>query len=236
MMKISNYLIASLQVTIVAFLLVFTPTTIFPQNFGGCATESFEEDHFSKHMGCGYNSDTWLNFYRTPEYWIPDINTPLKTILVNWVVCRDDDGQNGWQDTPQFRDQVDLMFSHINEWYSNSHPKGYSLTCEPSYTHIQDTRIRFELNEIIFIDNTSFNQMCFAGTPVLNYIHEHYPDSKNALNHIFTQPSSSCYGNAWGYYSSNGPANSAFVQTWYSMYSPWYVVWDDHIYHIAHEY
>lgn len=78
--------------------------------------------------------------------------------------------------------------------------------------------------------------MCFAGTPVLNYIHEHYPDSKNALNHIFTQPSSSCYGNAWGYYSSNGPANSAFVQTWYSMYSPWYVVWDDHIYHIAHEY
>lgn len=178
-MKITKSLSLSLQITIIIFLLVFTPTLGYSQNFGGCATESFEENNFSKHQGCGYESDSWLNDYRTPEYWIPDINTPLKTVRVNWVVCRDDNGQNGWQDTPQFRDQVDLMFSHINEWYSNSQPKGYSLTCEPSYTHLHDTRIRFELNEIIFIDSTIFNQMCWAGVPVLDYIHQHYPGRKS---------------------------------------------------------
>jgi hypothetical protein len=99
-MKTIKIFSVSLHVIIVGFLLVFTPILTYPQNFGGCATESFEEDHYSKHMGCGYNSDTWLSSYRTPEHWIPDMNTPLKTIRVNWVVCRDDNGQNGWHATP----------------------------------------------------------------------------------------------------------------------------------------
>ncbi len=155
--------------------------------------------------------------------------------MVNWVICRDNNGQNGWQDTQQFRDHVALMFSHLNEWYSNSQPKGYGLTCEPNYTHIYDTRIRFELNEIIFINNSAFNQNCFADPSIINYLHQNYPSSKNCLNHIFTQPNIKCLGGAWGYYST-GVDNSAFVQTWYSMWSPWIVVWDDHINHIAHEY
>lgn len=211
------------------------PIKSFSQNFGGCATPPFEESYLTKQFtNCNYSSDAWFE-YRSPDYWIPDENTPLKTILVNWVILRDDNGENGWQDTQQFRDQVALMFSHLNEWYSNSQPKGYILTCEPNYTHIQDTRIRFELNEIIFIDSTVFNQTCWANPTILNYIHSRYPSSKNALNHIFTQPSNDCLGNAWGYYSV-GVGNSAFVQTWYSMYSTWFVVWDDHINHIAHEY
>lgn len=61
-----------------------------------------------------------------------------------------------------------------------------------------------------------------------------YPSSQNSLNHIFTMPNS-CGNNVWGYYSL-GPNNSAFVHTWYSMWHPSLVVWDDHIYHIAHEY
>jgi len=218
---------------ITAVLLLFINAR--SQNFGNCAYIDETITPLAPTSGCENTSDAWIEKYRTPGYWIPNWDTPIKTILVNWVVCRDNNGQNGWQDTPEFHAQVALMFSHINEWYSNSQPKGYSLTCEPDYTHIYDTRIRFELNEIIFIDKTEFNTSCWA-TDILNYIHLEYPDSKNVLNHIFTMPTSPCINGAWGYYSSSGPENSAFVQTWYSMYSDSFVVWDDHIAHITHEY
>ena len=82
-----------------AILTAFTPAVTFSQDFGGCATKTFEEAHNSKYVGCGFSSDTWINQYRTPGYWIPNANTPLKTIRVNWIVCRDNSGQNGWQDT-----------------------------------------------------------------------------------------------------------------------------------------
>jgi hypothetical protein len=167
---------------------------------------------------------------------VPNDNTPIKTIMVNWVVCRDDNGLNGWQDIPEFHEQVDLMFSHINEWYSNSQPKGHSLTCEPNYTHVYDTKIRFELNEIIFIDNTEFNNNCWAANDLLDYIYQTYPGSEDIFTHIFTQPSSPCLGGAWGYYNTYTKNNTAYVQTWGSMWSPWFVVWDDHINHITHEY
>lgn len=219
------------------FLFVFLFIRSNSQNFGGCATFEDTTTTFASREGCDNLSETWLNKYRTPGFWVPDETTPIKTILVNWVICRDDNGENGWQDTQYFRDQVDLMFTHINNWYTNSLQKGYSLTCEPNYVHVVDTRIRFELNDIIFIDNTTFNNSCFAASSgIIDYIHQEYPESKNVLNHIFTQPSGSCLGGAWGYYSNISSTNTAFVQTWYSMFSDGWVVWDDHIYHIAHEY
>lgn len=202
------------------------------QNFGVCGYND-TESMYTESMTWSNSSSTWQE-YRTPAHWIPNQNTPIKTILVNWIVCRDDNGQNGWQDTLAFWNQVELMFDNINQWYSNSLPKGYSLTCEPSYNHVYDTRIRFELNDILFLNNTSFNESCVA-SDILNYVFDNYPESQNVLNHIFTMPPASCANdNRWGYYSIyNG---NAFVHTYYSMYSDWYVVWNDHIEHIAHEY
>lgn len=89
--------------------------------------------------------------------------------MVNWIVCRDDNGQNGWQDVPEFHESVSSLFDKVNLEYSTSLPKGYSLTCEPEYTHVEDTRIRFELNEVIFIDKTEFNLGCSA-TDILDYV------------------------------------------------------------------
>ena len=202
------------------------------QNFGVCGYND-TESMYTESLTWSNSSSTWQE-YRTPAHWIPNQNTPIKTILVNWIVCRDDNGQNGWQDTLAFWNQVELMFDNINQWYSNSLPKGYSLTCEPSYNHVYDTRIRFELNDILFLNNTSFNESCVA-SDILNYVFDNYPESQNVLNHIFTMPPASCANdNRWGYYSIyNG---NAFVHTYYSMYSDWYVVWNDHIEHIAHEY
>ena len=215
--------------------LVFMFINVNSQNFGVCGYVDDTIYYSTQTSGCENNSQTWIDKYRTPGYWIPDESTPIKTILVNWIICRDDNGENGWQDIPEFHEQVNLMFSIINEWYSNSQPKGYSLTCEPTYTHIFDTRIRFELNDIIFIDNTTFNESCSADD-ILEYVYDNYPGSENIFSHVFTQPPNQCYGNAWGYYSLTGNGNNAYVQTWYSMFSDSHVVWEDHIAHITHEY
>jgi hypothetical protein len=173
--------------------------------------------------------------YRTPQFWIPNNSTPIKTILVNWVIMRDDNGNNGWENSINFRNQVDAMFVEINNRYSNSQPKGYSLTCEPSYTHVTDTRIRFELNEIIFIDNSAFNNSCSftSGRIMDDYVYQNYPSSRKAINHIFTQPTTAVCG-PWGYYTTNN--GRAFFHTQNSMWSPYWVVWGEHIDHIAHEY
>jgi len=184
-------------------------------------------------MGDNNTSSTWLEKYRTPGHWIPNENTPIKTVLINWVVCQKDDGTGGWVDTPAFRAGVDSMFTYLNEWYSNSLPKQYALTCEPQIDYISDTRVRFELNEIIFIKNTTLHQTT-NGDLVIEYLEQNHPDYKKAMCHIFTMPPNP-QPSWWGYYSVNYAHQQSYVLTAKSMYWP-FVVYHDHIHHIAHEY
>lgn len=203
---------------------------------GGCATPHYEEETVLNTItGCDNSSNSWINKYRTPGHWIPDESTPIKTIRVNWIVCRDDDGLNGWQDIPEFHESVGVIFDRLNERFSNSLPRGYPLTCEPDYTHVHDTRIRFELNEVIFLDNTTFNLGCNR-TAILDHVFQEYPDSRNSLNHIFTQPENACISGAWGLYGLYNNQDASYVHTWGSMWSDWNAAFSDHIYHIAHEY
>jgi len=220
---------------VVAMLFLFTNNYLSSQNLGDCGYVDPQSTNDFNGPGCENVSDAWINKYRTPGYWIPDENTPIKTILVNWIICRDDNGENGWQDIPEFHEQVELMFDSLNYRYSNSKPKGYTLTCEPSYTHVYDTRIRFELNEIIFIDNTTFNLSCYPTDNMFEYLETHYPDYKIAMNHFFTQQENCPW---WGRYDNNNSYNQSCILTTGSMYDPngYWVVWEDHINHIAHEY
>ncbi len=215
--------------------LCFISISAFSQNFGGCG--HIDTASYIQTTVCDNSSDTWINKYRTPSHWIPQNNTPIKTIKVNWIVCLKDDGTGGWQDSQEFRDQVDLMFTHINNWYSNSLPKGYDLTCEPTYTHISDSKIRFELSEIIFLYDSVFHYTTGYGSghSILSYLHQVYPETKNAMNHFFTMkhPNSPDPGH-WGYYADF--FDHSYIHTYFSMWSDWLVVWDDHIGHIAHEY
>lgn len=224
----------TIKYVIIVFILFSLTENLKSQNFGPCGVIVDTANIYKAFTTCGNSSAAYIDKYRTPGYWIPDENTPIKTILVNWIICRNDAGGNGWQNTTAFRNQVALMFSNINDWYSNVQPKGYSLTCEPSIDNISDTRIRFELNDIIFIDNSAFN-LSYNGESILNYVHNNYPSSKDVLNHIFTQPPTPTSGDSWGYYTVTSGGYS-YVHTKYSMWSPDIVVWDDHINHITHEY
>lgn len=100
-------------IILIVVLLLTISKDIIAQNFGGCGTSDDTHDRYSSLL---YNntSDTWRKI-RTPSYWIPNDSIPIKTILVNWVICRDNNGQNGWQDCTDFRNQVELMFTRINE-------------------------------------------------------------------------------------------------------------------------
>ncbi len=94
-------------IILIVVLLLTISKDIIAQNFGGCGTSDDTHDRYSSLL---YNntSDTWRKI-RTPSYWIPNDSIPIKTILVNWVICRDNNGQNGWQDCTDFRNQVELI-------------------------------------------------------------------------------------------------------------------------------
>lgn len=222
--------------TFIVISIICIANNLFCQDLGACYF-NYNPEYNRLELERGYESNTWLNKYRTPGYWIPNDSTPIKTILVNWIICRDNNGQNGWQDNTEFRKQVDSMFVRINEYYSNSLSRVYDLTCEPEYTHIYDSRIRFELNDIIFLNNTTFNQCSLLSTSgiqdILDYLYINYPSSKTALNHIFSQPNNPPAG-IWG--RSDIYNDYAFVITNRSMWDSTKVVWNDHVSHITHEY
>jgi len=213
-----------------AILQIIILHNVKAQNFGECST-IVDPPQTSRCSNC-YQSSTWINKYRNPGAWIPNAATPLKTIQVNWIICREDNGSDGWQDSPEFRAQVDLMFEKLNETYSTSLPKGYNLTCEPTYTHVTDSKIRWKLHEIIFINSTVCNEST-TGSPAIAWLQQNRPDALNYFNHIFTMPNQPP-SNYWGQYISS--QGNAWVCTMKSMWHPYLVVWNDHVGHVVHEY
>lgn len=191
-------------------------------------------------LDCSNSSSDWTNKYRTPGFWAPadGSSIPVKTILVNIVVCQNDYGSGGWVDSPILRHDIDLMFEAVNQRYSNSQPKDYVSQCEPSVTEIVDSRIRFELNEIIFIPNSTLHVLDLCGTgQVIDWLEMYHPTAKNAFNHIFTMPSGGCASfpaSVWGYYGNDG--GYSFVHTRGSMFWPEHAYWEEHVDHWAHEY
>ncbi|NEN25620.1 hypothetical protein G3O08_19180 [Cryomorpha ignava] len=141
----------------------------------------------SRSVPCTPTSNTWTNQYRLSEYWIPDSTTPIKTVLVNWVVCQDSAG-NGWQDIPEFHQRVQMFFDSINDIFTSIPLKGYTLTCDPNATHVYDSRIRFELGQIYFFQNTDWYYLPGGQSeiPILNHLFNIDPSARGALNHIFT--------------------------------------------------
>ena len=147
---------------------------------------------------------------------------------------------NGWQDTPFMQSQFEQMIDGVNQWYANPGTKGYVSTCEPLIVPVLDSKVRFKLNEVYFLDNTVFNGAYTYGGlyDIEDYMETNHPESLNAMNHIFVEPPppfDTWSGNYWGEYV---PYHSphAFVWTRNSMGSAAPASWTDFINHIVHEY
>ncbi len=188
---------------------------------------------------CGYDGADWIMKYRTPQHWTPTSITPMKTIAVNLVICRDANGLNGWEDTPVLRDELDALFDSINYRYSHSQVKGYTMTCEPTINHIVDTKIRFRLNELYFVDNTAFNLAYDEGwgaavgaQDVLDWLWATYPDTRNQLNHILTMPAWDDGVSYAGYSPSSPYQGHTYVHSINQMLDDW----PFYINHYCHEY
>lgn len=126
----------------------------------------------------------------------------------------------------------------MNEIYSEIPLKGYDLTCDPDPAHIEDSKIRFELNNVYFYQNSDFNAMNIAIANSIELAEFHFdahPEARNSLNHLFTEPpEGQDIDGAWGrYFVADG---EGLVHTETSMYDETFVVWDDHINHWTHEY
>lgn len=215
------------------------------QVLGTCGTQNTEIAE-PKIFSCASTGVDYINKYRTLEFWIPNSETPIKTIKVNIVVTQSTDpNKQLWKDTPFFRESVNTMFAKVNEIYSNSVPNSYPfpIACPPSsINYITDTKIRFILNEIIFLPpndvfyysgyNTSTNPDLDKSGLIVNYLNQHYPSAKTSLNHIFSMPAS-YPGHPWGQWHTVNGVN--VVNTWLSMWGN-SMYWHNHASHFIHEY
>ena len=53
--------------------------------------------------------------------YIPDDNTPIKTIKINFNIWRLDSGTgNYWLDTPEYRDTLQMVVNYLNYIYSTN--------------------------------------------------------------------------------------------------------------------
>ena len=191
--------------TIVKLALVFFGLNAYGQDWN-CGTSLDPVSIDEKVSDCGNTSDTYLNNYRTPGFWTPNNNTPLKTIRVNFVVVQEDDGTGTLIDdaftNAKFQDLVDS----INYSFSHSGDKGYPSTCESNISQITDSKIRILLNDVIFMPNSDvFHNGSNNANSTLTAVHLYEPESVKAFNIILVDEpvNGTPY---WGYYYPYSPS------------------------------
>lgn len=195
-------------------------------------TGSDEPAEEAKVFDCTNNSSDYIQKYRTPGHWKANSSTPVKTILINFIICLKDNGSGGWPDTPYTHNRLADLIQQVNDVYSSIPSRPYPLTCPPvPDIHVLDSKIRFELNEVIFLYSTTFNNLPLTNPqPILDYVYANHPSSKNALNHVFTLPPNT---GPWGIYGNYG--GMPYVHTEQSMSVP-DPAFSFHHEHVAHEY
>jgi len=149
-------------------------------------------------------SSTYLDYYRKPGFWAPDQNnnTPIKTLRINFVVFQDDLGNGAMADTPFNRSELQRLADSIAFRFANSGPKTYPSTCPPPpINFIVDTKIRIELNEVLFFQNTDIWSGDDGASTALQYVHTMAPESKNCFNIILVDNIQ--IAGAWGHYINN---------------------------------
>ena len=136
------------------------------------------------------------------------------------------------------RADFEQLINNVNDIYDSPGQPGYTTTCGGPWA-VQSTRIRFEINEIYFLDSDVWNSDATGAhlADILEYLFVNYPGSEKAMNHVFTQPGT-WPGQYWGYYSYGtipSYGQHSYVFTRNSMWgaSP---LFHDHVNHLIHEY
>lgn len=144
--------------------------------------------------------------------YIPNDNTPIKTIKINFNVWRLDDGTgNYWLDTPEYRDTLQMVINYLNYIYSNNDTFSDPI---PGADFIPDTKVRFEIDTVFYINNSEHAYWTNVDG-VNNYMLSVYPERCNNFNYHFNlaEKYMGASGQSSGYHSDESrPAILTYYQ------------------------
>lgn len=228
----------------VFLLFLFTTPTVIGQTSISCFWDSEEQIEPMGSNDCNFFTlwdldKHWYLKYNRLDTWIANDSTPTKTIMMNIVVCQDSQGGNAWQDTPAFHNHVEQMEDSLNMWFGYLPDRSYPLACDPMIPQVQDSKIRIEIENVYFLQNNDFNQLAISAgssymNPLLSDLYSQFPEARQNLNYIFTQPDSANPYGAWGRWGWSADHKQHFIHTERAMGS--WLLNPDLIGHWAHEF
>lgn len=158
---------------------------------------------------CTRASDAFNNIWGRLafDYYEPDAQMPVKTVLLNFNIFLDDNGINNYPNNQATFDFFDEVLFYLNIFYSDVH----QLVANPidaGYTppYIANSKIQFELANSYFYNNSSLNTSTII--PVDNFMSSTHPDRlAEAINVFFTEVSMPFSGQAtlpgYGFYANS---------------------------------
>jgi hypothetical protein len=101
------------------------------------------------------NSNPAYTKYKRIDHYIPDDNTPVKTVQLNFNIFT---GPNTLHDNAEDRAKLAQLLVWVNAWYANNAAPTDPL---PGVSDLPDTRIRFEVaDRIYFYNDTKLENSC----------------------------------------------------------------------------
>lgn len=137
-----------------------------------------ESSFKSSSADCSKSSSAFQNKYGRYDFYIPNINTPIKTIKINLNIFQKSDGTGNLQNNSTDLTNLNQMVQWINDYYTFIKPPSDPI---PGVPFISDSRIRFEVVGIYFYQNDELN-ISTDKTTAVNYIKSIDPSRMEALN------------------------------------------------------
>lgn len=113
------------------------------------------------------------------DSYIPDANTPVKTVLININVFQKNDGSANWQNNPEHISRLNQIVAWMNDYFAHNRQPSDPIAGVP---FISDTKIRVELAGIFFYQNDALWSIGIGGSIIMDYLASNYPERLNAIN------------------------------------------------------
>jgi len=95
-----------------------------------------------KEYPCNHISSSFTNKYGKMETYVPDSNTSVKIIQLNFIVFQKSDGSENYQNTVEDKAKMDSLLWWVNGFYSHNIPPSDPIE---GVEYIKDTKIQFEV-------------------------------------------------------------------------------------------
>ena len=135
-----------------------------------------------KQNTCNHISPAFKNKYGRMETYIPDSNTSVKTIQLNFIVFQKNDGSGNYQNTKEDKAKMDSLLWWVNGFYSHNIPPSDPIE---GVEYIKDTKIQFEVAGYYFLKNSYAQSK--DDVAYFQKLADSIPETKRRLNVFFTE-------------------------------------------------